>query len=435
MELSAEDALRINVMLANSPQAIRIDESKMILYALSEKGEMQIQLNPNCRDEQYLKQVRELLSSHALGTPAGYPVHIQRWARMGQTKNENLEELLLLGEPEAVVAVIYAATLSEELARRAWWAMESSENARQLLRFPNLVGTGLGKQLADYLIEFLPFETEAEAIMDSVQLVLQPGLINEGARADVWKKARRKLVFNVGFLAAGPESIPETGVEHPLLSQYRESLVVAAEAGNQNASILLETLSSAGQAWLGLARKILEKPANQEVVNRTLDIVSDYYATIRPEGKVDATLEELEAEAEQWVAGQPGELMDLFPQLVALRVLSGLGYGLVRPVLSRTDAIGDRPHHARLIRPAHSECASSLQIDPGARRQRTQLHHVHALAKRVGARRRHFGGQSRLPAPPGPGQRHQPTTADGRPQLGQLPLSPDEAAQRRGQGG
>ncbi|MBA1330869.1 sulfur reduction protein DsrS, partial [Candidatus Endoriftia persephone str. Guaymas] len=69
--LSSEDALRLNVLLANKPKAIRIDESSMILYGLSEKGEAKVSLNPNCRDEQYLRQVRETLSGHVLGSPGG----------------------------------------------------------------------------------------------------------------------------------------------------------------------------------------------------------------------------------------------------------------------------------------------------------------------------------------------------------------------------
>ena len=48
---------------------------------------------------------REFLASHVLGSPGGYPVFINRWTRMGQARDENLQRLLMLGEPEAVVAV------------------------------------------------------------------------------------------------------------------------------------------------------------------------------------------------------------------------------------------------------------------------------------------------------------------------------------------
>ena len=56
MDLSHEDALRLNVLLANKPLAIRIDESSMTLYGLSDKGEARISLNPNCRDDLYLRK-------------------------------------------------------------------------------------------------------------------------------------------------------------------------------------------------------------------------------------------------------------------------------------------------------------------------------------------------------------------------------------------
>ena len=84
MELSAEDALRLNVLLANQLQAVRIDESSMRVHALSDAGEASVSLNPRGRDDQYLKKVRELLSSQILGSPGGYPVFLRRWTRMGQ---------------------------------------------------------------------------------------------------------------------------------------------------------------------------------------------------------------------------------------------------------------------------------------------------------------------------------------------------------------
>ncbi len=79
MDLTPEDALRINVLLASPIEAIRLDESRMTLFALSQKGEAKVKLNPNCRDDSYLRKVRETLSSHVLGSPGGYPVYLKRW--------------------------------------------------------------------------------------------------------------------------------------------------------------------------------------------------------------------------------------------------------------------------------------------------------------------------------------------------------------------
>jgi hypothetical protein len=145
MELSAQDTLRLNVLLASKPQAIRINENSMTVFGLSADGEAQVQLNPTGRADQYIKRVKELLSGHVLGSPGGYPVYLQRWTRMGQMRDDSLEQLLLLGEPEAVVAAVSAQGLTDELARRAWWAMEDATNARHMLRKAAVVeGAGWG---------------------------------------------------------------------------------------------------------------------------------------------------------------------------------------------------------------------------------------------------------------------------------------------------
>ena len=54
MPLSNEDSLRLNVLLAQKVSAIRIDEGKLIVYALTQKGEAKIQLNPSSRNEKYI---------------------------------------------------------------------------------------------------------------------------------------------------------------------------------------------------------------------------------------------------------------------------------------------------------------------------------------------------------------------------------------------
>ena len=105
-----------------------------------------------------LRKVREVLSGYVLGSPGGYPVYLKRWSRMGQTRDENLEHLLLLGEPEAVVAVTCASGLSDELARRAWWTCQDPDNARRMLNIPAVVNGSMGPELARFLIEYLPFE-------------------------------------------------------------------------------------------------------------------------------------------------------------------------------------------------------------------------------------------------------------------------------------
>jgi hypothetical protein len=165
MELSHEDSLRLNVLVKQDLRAVRIDESSMIVHALTGKGEARVQLNPNCRDDVYLRRIRELLSTHALGSPGGYPVYLKRWTRMGQMREQSLDSLLILGEPEAVIAVAHAAGLTEEVARRAWWIMPTAEVARKMLECANVANSELGRELAEFLIEFLPFEPESSDIV------------------------------------------------------------------------------------------------------------------------------------------------------------------------------------------------------------------------------------------------------------------------------
>jgi hypothetical protein len=343
MDLTPEDSLRMNVLLANKPQAIRIDESRMTVYGLSDKGEAAVPLNPNCRDDQYIKKVRELISGHVLGSPGGYPVYLQRWTRMGQMRDESLEQLLLLGEPEAVVAAVCAPGLTDELSRRAWWAMEDSENARRMLTKQAVVEGEMGPQLAAYLVEHLAFEIEPEQMMVTVSQVLQPGLIDEARRQELWHKAQRRNAYYVGFLSAQPHDIPEPAPAHPLRETVADTLAAEVE---DLAGLLGQVLDAPGQAYLATVLKVLKKPSNQDVVNTVLDVVANYFAAARPEGKVDMTLEQLLEEADAWLAEHPqaGALAAAHAELVgplrAARVLSGLSYGVVRPVFGDSTAIG-----------------------------------------------------------------------------------------------
>ena len=346
MELSPQDTLRLNVLLANKPQAIRINESSMTVFGLSAKGEAQVELNPTGRHEQYLKRVKELFSGHVLGSPGGYPVYLQRWTRMGQMRDESLEQLLLLGEPEAVVAAVSAQGLTDELARRAWWAMEDANNARHMLAKSAVVEGRMGPLLASYLVEHLPFESEPEQQIETVRLVLQPGLLDSPQVESLWRKARRKPAYFVGFLAARPDELPEQHAAHGLLEPINAQLSQLAAAGNDLAALLLRVLSPQGQAYVETVFRVFEKPNNQDVVNLTLDHLAAYFAAAREGGAVDATLDELLVEARTWAAtaAEAEPLMALSgieaAQLRALRVMSGLSYGVVRPAFRDSTAIG-----------------------------------------------------------------------------------------------
>ena len=381
MELSCEDAFRLNVLLANKPLAIRVDEGRMAVHGLAAQGdapqrEIKVELHPTTRPEHYLRLVRELISGQVLGSPGGYPVYLKRWTRMGQMRDESLAQLLLLGEPEAVVAAVCSPGLTDELARRAWWAMEDAENARRMLGNPAVVGGSMGPVLAAYLVDYLPFETESERIMESVRLVLQPGLITQEQREELWRKSARKQAYLVGFLQALPDDLPEPeppGQRDPALAAELRAL---AASGDPWARSLERLASAAGQTWLKTVATVLAKPPSQDVVTTTFDCLRDYFAPLRPEGDPNLPMDALIAEAETLVqgprlSGELGECLGRWPELqgdvAAIWVLSGLGYGVIRPVLPDPTALGTLMR--RKLAPVIDPILGLIRTLRGVRRQ------------------------------------------------------------------
>ncbi len=348
MELSSEDSLRLNVLLNQELQAIRIDESKMIVYGLSEKGEAKMQLNPNCRDDYYLKTIKELISAKVLGSPGGYPVFLRRWTRMGQARDESLARLLQLGEPEAVIAVVHASGLTDELARRAWWAMPTAANARCMLKKDAVVAGEMGSELAGFLIEFLPFEEQAKDIIESVRLVLQGELVSADTRQNLWGRGQRKNAFLVGFLIASPDRLPAERKPHPALQDYQEKLALLSSKGNLIASQLQRLLGAPGQAWLATVNTVMKKPANQDIVIALLNAINDYFSNLKLMPEKEEDIQVILKTASGFIDNQTddalAEMLNILPEakdmLHAMLVLSAISEQIVNPIFSRSDAIG-----------------------------------------------------------------------------------------------
>ncbi len=349
-ELTPEDALRLNVLLAGEIQAIRIDESNMTVLGLSSRGEAAVKLHPVGRSDQYLRRVRELLAGHAIGSPGGYPVYIQRWTRMGQARDKGLDRLLLLGEPEAVVSVAYSNGLTDELARCAWWAMPTADNARRMLERECVVQGKMGKTLADYLIEHLPFESEPHIIMDTVRIVLQPGLIDMTARQRLWKKATYDNAYYIGFLERLPDDLPEQHTPRPDWEALRTKLTPLIAQGNIFARQLERLLSGPGQTFLQTSEEVFRRPENQDVIIALLNAMAAYFSAVRQ--KIDAcgaSVEAALAHAEALCASdkQPVEIRELLnavPELAgeirAMIALACMGAEVTTPVLALTTASG-----------------------------------------------------------------------------------------------
>jgi hypothetical protein len=290
--------------------------------------------------------VRQFLSTHYLGSPGGYPVYLKRWTRMGQARDNSLEKLLLVGEPEAVAAVVHASGLTDELARRAWWSSATAENARRMLEKESVVNGTMGSELAKFLIEFLPFEEHQKAIIDSVRLVLQPGLITNEMREEIWNRGKRKNVYYIGFLLQTPNELPIKVNSHKQWQHLSELLQDEIHQGNEIAELLCRAFSSIGQAFLQTVEEVLTKPNDQDAVAAILNAIGLYFNKFENESYKWRDIQSLADYAEQHYQEYPQvrQLLTLDssiqPQLKALFNLSMINETLVDPIFGMTDAIG-----------------------------------------------------------------------------------------------
>jgi hypothetical protein len=345
MELSAEDSLRLNVLIANA-EAIRIDENNMTVYGLKGEREMKVTLNPTGRAEQYLQRVRELLSGQVLGSPGGYPVFLRRWTRMGQINNDDLDKLLMIGEPEAVVAVSRSRQLTDELARRAWWVAPYAENARRMLENPVVVAGSMGPVLAEFLVEHLPFESEHQDMLDTVRLVLQPGLIAATTRKKLWDSGRTRKTYRVGFLAAEPDALPDPVAARHDLEHYRPSLAALAP-DNPYAALLLKLLDSSGQTFLETGADVLQRPADQDVVTALVNAIGSYFRAARPAAPSLREIDAIDASVESlcgMASGPLCQLLQAVPSLAAevraMVFLAHIDEAIITPIFAHSDAVG-----------------------------------------------------------------------------------------------
>lgn len=346
MQLSNEDNLRMNVLLAQPLKAIRINEGTMTVHALTDKGEAKVKLNPTSRDEQYVRWIREMISMKVTGSPGGYPIFLKRWTRMGHADN-TLEHMLLLGEPEAIVALVHAPKLTHDIGKHAWWANPTTEVARRLLHYPEVVDGELGSELAEYLLEFLPFEERQLNVVDTVRLCLQGELISNEQRAELWARAKRKNPYYVGFLHSDG-LIPSKHKENDNCSEIKS---YCQSLENAIAAEFVAILSEPGQKWLVTLKNALKKPVDQDVVISLFKAVDQYFDIEWPENRGVRDINIASDRARLWIdnetecSEQLHELIKVLDEkgqdkLQSFLVLSQVGEDTLIPVFAGNDSVG-----------------------------------------------------------------------------------------------
>ena len=185
-------------------------------------------------------------------------------------------------------------------------------------------------------------------MIDSVRLVLQPGLISEEEKQKLWTKAKSKRNLYVGFMYALPDNLPLAAQPHPSYDSVAEKIKNLIDEANPYAMMLSRVLNDRGQAFIETAETALKKPSNQEVVESLLNAIAVYFYTVKPKSytldDIEVICNESACACKQSEDAALKAVLDVVPEMEgkiqAMLVLSCLSVALINPVFSQTDAIG-----------------------------------------------------------------------------------------------
>ena len=271
---------------------------------------------------------------------------------MGHADN-TLEHMLLLGEPEAVVAAVHSPEISHDIGVRAWWALPTTEVAIRLMEYSVVSKGELGKELAAYLMKFLPFEEKQVSIVNMVRLCLQGELITQDEKEKLWARAKRRNPFYVGFLHADPTQTP---LDKSCCENYKalsKTLNPLIQSNNVYAQTLSELLSENGQRWLETIKLSLKKPVDQDVVISLFIAIGKYFDlplhTLRLDNRgtrsIGIAIEHSQEICQQADNDQLKALLDTLdkehhPLVEAMLVLAQMGEHTLIPIFSGNESVG-----------------------------------------------------------------------------------------------
>jgi hypothetical protein len=148
-------------------------------------------------------------------------------------ESDNLGALLLTGEPEAVVAVVHSPALTDDSLADAWWAMPTIENARLMLRREAVAQGRMGRVLADFLVEHLPFlQDDHLGIMDTVAVLIYSRAVTPAGLETMWKFGRRSNTHFVAFLEMAAGALPLPLAAHAQHADIGATLANEIAAGH-----------------------------------------------------------------------------------------------------------------------------------------------------------------------------------------------------------
>jgi hypothetical protein len=240
--------------------------------------------------------------------------------------------------------------------------------ARCMLAREEVARGPMGRVLADFLVEHLPFEESADAGMETLRLVLRHGLAGAATQAELWSKARRAPHYCLGFLEFLPDALPLATPLRPDAANIVPAL--RQLEGNPFAAQLARCLSESGQSFLTAAGEALAKPATHRIVYHLFDLLGGYFAAVRPREGPAAHVEQIAVDAdslagldraqrahvEQLLACAP----DFMAQVKAMLFLSRITQQAAEPVLTRTTAVG--PLMRRKLEPVIAPIAARLDV-------------------------------------------------------------------------
>ena len=184
-------------------------------------------------------------------------------------------------------------------------------------------------------------------MLNTVRLVLQPGLITEQQRRRLWEMGRSKATYRVGFLAIEPDKLLEPVAPRWDLAEHAAALQPLVSAGNRYAILLHKLLDSSGQTFAAVVVEAMRRPADQEVVSALFNAVGRYFNPVRTTRQQWRDMDSIFAHVDVLLDSPDTELkalLDAVPSLQAdiraMLVLAHLDESPLIPIFAASDAVG-----------------------------------------------------------------------------------------------